>query len=148
MSPLEIRPIAPAEVPAAVELLAFLNPDKPPELVRSRLDAILRDHPHYLPIGAFIDGDMKGFVGAWIATRIWSGRYLEVDNFVVHPDQRGAGIGTRLMAHLEDLARANDCEIVALDTYVTLHDAHRLYHRLGYSVLGYHFVKKLGPSEA
>lgn len=148
MSALEIRPITPEEVPAAVALLTILNPDKTPELIGSRLEAILRDHPHYLPIGAFIEGDMKGFVGAWIATRIWCGRYLEVDNFVVHPDARGGGIGTRLMARLEDLARENDCDVVALDTYVTLHDAHRLYHRLGYSVLGYHFVKTLKSPKA
>lgn len=145
MNSVEIRPILESERPAAIELLLLLNPDTAPELVGERFERILAEHPHYLPVGAFEDGRMTGFIGAWFGTRVWCGRYLEADNFIVRPDRRGSGLGSRMMAYLEDLARERGCEVVALDTYTSLHSAHRLYHRLGYSILGYHFIKQLEP---
>lgn len=146
MSEPAIRTIAPEEHHAASRLLEHLNPDKDFALIAARLQRILADHPHYTPVGAFMDGQMVGFVGVWVATRIWCGRYLEADNFIVHPDHRSGGIGTKLMAHLETMARESGCEVIALDTYTSLHAAHRLYHRLGYEIVGFHFIKSLKPA--
>jgi len=143
MNPPELRPVRPDEHPAVFELLADYYSDLEPATIRQRFERILADHPHYQAWGAFLDQRLIGLAGVWIGTKLWCGRYLEVDNFVVHPDHRGQGVGSRLMGRLEELAREADCDMVALDTYTSLHDAHRLYHRLGYAILGYHFVKKL-----
>jgi predicted GNAT family acetyltransferase len=32
-----------------------------------------------------------------------------------------------------------------LDSYTSNHASHRLYHRLGYEIRGFHFIKPLAP---
>ena len=125
-------------------LLHALNPDTPPAVVEQRLAAILTEHPHYHLIGAFAGDHLAGVAGAWIATKIWCGRYLEIDNLVVDPAQRSTGVGSRLIRHLEETGRARDCKLLVLDSYVSNHPSHRLYHRLGFEIWGFHFVKPIG----
>ncbi len=147
MSDIEVRSINPAEHPAATGLLAHLNPDCPTPVLLERFRRIIREHPHYDPIGAFRAGRMVGFAGAWVATKIWCGRYLEVDNLVVHPDERSSGVGTALIEHLEAVARERECNLVVLDAYTHNHSSHRLYHRLGFEIWGFHFVRQIGSLE-
>lgn len=139
----EIRILSPGDLPAAVGLLADLNPGVPEETVRRRFETILSDHPHYLAYGAFAGGLLIGLAGAWVATKVWCGRYLEVDNLVIAPENRSSGIGTLLLNALEARAVELDCNILVLDSYVSNSASHRLYHRLGYEIRGFHFVKEL-----
>ncbi|MES2439978.1 MAG: GNAT family N-acetyltransferase [Verrucomicrobiota bacterium] len=144
MASISIRPLESADLPAAASLLVTLNPETPEQVIHERLDAILTEHPHYELFGAFAGETLAGVAGAWIATKIWCGRYLEVDNLVVDENHRSSGIGSLLMTHLEDLARERDCRILALDSYVSNPASHRLYHRLGFEIWGFHFVKPIG----
>jgi ribosomal protein S18 acetylase RimI-like enzyme len=141
---IEIRPLKPAAIPDAVRLLGMLNPDTPSNVLEQRLREILENHPHYHTACAYRGSLMAGFAGAWIATKIWCGRYLEIDNLVVDPDVRSAGIGTALIRHFECVAATHDCKVLALDSYVSNHASHRLYHRLGFEIWGFHFIKPLG----
>ena len=50
----------------------------------------------------------------------------------VAPDWRGAGLGARLLRHLEDVARGRGQAVVRLDTNGTLDDAIAIYERAGY----------------
>jgi len=140
-----VRELVPGDHLAATGLLTHLNPDCPTPVLIERFHEILRQHPHYLALGGFLDGRLVAFAGVWIATKIWCGRYLEVDNFVVHPEHRSAGHGTRLMRHLEQVARERECNLLVLDSYTSNHSSHRLYHRLGYEIWGFHFVKQIAP---
>ena len=139
-----LRPLVSADLTAAAELLVLLNPDTPTTVVSGRLHTLLGDHSHYELIGAFVAEKLVGVAGAWIATKIWCGRYLEIDNLVVHPAQRSAGIGARLILHLENVAKDRGCQVVVLDSYTSNHPSHRLYHRLGFEIWGFHFVKPVG----
>lgn len=139
-----IRPLEPADLDEAVRLLGVLNPDAAPGVLRGRLEEILREHPNYRLAGAFVDGRLAGVGGAWIATRIWCGRYLEIDNLVVDPDLRSSGVGTRLIGHFEAVARGLDCRVITMDAYTFNHGSHRLYHRLGFEIWGFHFIKPIG----
>jgi ribosomal protein S18 acetylase RimI-like enzyme len=140
----DIRPLTNADFAEAARLLGTLNPDTPLPLVRERLDTMLADHPHYQIVGAFIGNRLVGVCGAWIATKIWCGRYLEIDNLVVDPELRSGGVGTRLIRHLEAIGRERDCKLLVLDSYTANHPSHRLYHRLGFEIWGFHFVKPIG----
>lgn len=144
MNPVTIRPLEPSDLAEATRLLGILNPDTPPALVRVRLETILADHPHYQLIGAFTGDALVAVCSAWTATKIWCGRYLEIDNLVVDPTLRSSGVGTLLIQHLETIARERDCKILVLDSYTSNHPSHRLYHRLGFEIWGYHFVKPIG----
>lgn len=143
MDSILLRPLAGADLPSAVALLSFLNPSAAADTLRHRLEKILEEHAHYRLVGAFSGETMVGVCGAWIATKIWCGKYLEVDNLVVHPDVRSGKIGTRLVEHLETIAREEECEFLILDSYTSNHPSHRLYHRLGFEIWGFHFVKPL-----
>jgi ribosomal protein S18 acetylase RimI-like enzyme len=144
MKPVTIRPLDASDLAGAVRLLGTLNPDTPLSLVRGRLDAILADHPHYHLAGAFAGESLVGVCSAWIATKIWCGRYLEIDNLVVDPALRSSGVGTRMIQHLEAIGRERDCKILVLDSYTSNHPSHRLYHRLGFEIWGFHFIKPIG----
>jgi len=139
-----IRALKESDLAEAARLLGFLNPDTPLSLVRERLETMLHDYPHYQIVGAFDDLRLAGVCGAWIATKIWCGRYLEIDNLVVDPDARSGGVGTLLIQHLEEIGREQDCKILVLDSYTSNHPSHRLYHRLGFEIWGFHFIKSIG----
>src|SRR6478736_3183452 len=99
MAEITIRPLVATELAAASVLLACLNPGTPAAVITDRLETVLAEHPHYQLIGAFDGATLVGVAGAWIATKIWCGRYLEIDNLVVDPGQRSAGVGSRLIHH-------------------------------------------------
>ena len=139
-----IRPLTSSDLSDAATLLTQLNPETPASLIATRLEHILTEHSHYHLFGAFAGGKLAGVAGAWIATKIWCGRYLEIDNLIVDPTQRSAGIGGQLIRHLESLARDQECNIVVLDSYTANHPSHRLYHRLGFEIWGFHFIKPIG----
>lgn len=141
--PVEIRKLTVADLSAAVPLLLTLNPETSHEIMQVRLEAILRDHPHYRLIGAFSGDELAGVCGAWLATKIWCGLYLEIDNLVVDEKFRSHGIGSLLIQNLETHAKDAGCKILVLDSYTGNHASHRLYHRLGFEIWGFHFVKPL-----
>lgn len=148
METIRIEPLPATQLPAAAALLALLNPETPTEIIVERLHALLTDHAHYQLFGAFAGETLVGVAGAWIATKIWCGRYLEIDNLVVATEQRSAGVGSLLIRHLEALARKRACNIVVLDSYTANHPSHRLYHRLGFEIWGFHFAKPVGDWKA
>jgi GNAT superfamily N-acetyltransferase len=148
MQILAIRPLAASDLIAAADLLTQLNPETPAALIATRLETILAEHSHYQLFGAFDATTLVGVAGAWIGTKIWCGRYLEIDNLVVDPERRSAGIGGQLIRHLESLAHGRDCKVVVLDSYTANHPSHRLYHRLGFEIWGFHFIKPIGDWKA
>lgn len=143
MNDITVRPLEKGELVDATRLLGFLNPDCSREVLVERFETIVAEHPHFHPVGVFSDGQMLAFAGAWIATKVWCGRYLEIDNIVVHPDHRSRGLGTKLINYFERLADKRGCNIVVLDSYTSNHPSHRLYHRLGFEIWGFHFVKQI-----
>jgi len=56
----------------------------------------------------------------------------EVKRMWVDPTRRGAGLGARLLRHLEEVAAAAGHDVVRLDTNGVLTEAIALYERAGY----------------
>jgi GNAT superfamily N-acetyltransferase len=81
--------------------------------------------------------------GFWINTKLYSGKYLEMDNVVVMPDYRSKGIGKLLSDWCEAKAKENNCKVLMLDAYLENEKAHRFYEREGFFKRGYHFLKYL-----
>ncbi|MGP3924360.1 GNAT family N-acetyltransferase [Streptomyces sp. 8N616] len=59
----------------------------------------------------------------------------------VHADERGNGLGTRLIEWAVEESRRQDCQLVQLTSDATRGDAHRFYERLGFT--GSHIGFKL-----
>ncbi|WP_017624556.1 GNAT family N-acetyltransferase [Nocardiopsis chromatogenes] len=64
----------------------------------------------------------------------------------VRTDERGKGIGARMMEWAESQARERGCPLVQLTSARTREDAHRFYERLGYEPTHVGFKKPLPPS--
>ncbi len=58
--------------------------------------------------------------------------YLQA--IAVNPDCRGTGVGSRLIGHVEDLARASGARHLCLDVSTRNPGARRLYERMGMAV--------------
>ena len=59
----------------------------------------------------------------------------EIKRMWVHPDWRGAGLGSRMLRHLEGLARERGCTRLVLDTNRVLAEAIAMYERAGYDAI-------------
>ncbi|MES2544450.1 MAG: GNAT family N-acetyltransferase [Bacteroidota bacterium] len=100
--------------------------------------------PHnYTQIAVFENEKCIGITGCWFSTKLWSGKYLEMDNFVVHSDYRSKGIGKMLTDYVEQKAIDLGCTNIVLDAYTSNFAAHRFYYNQGYEPKGFHFVKIL-----
>lgn len=85
-----------------------------------------------------------GMVAYWIIPRLWvNGNTLDLDNFVITPEYRSAGIGSEVLASVEQLARQEGCRLVVLDAYVSNHKAAKFYTRHNYIQKGFHYVKEV-----
>ena len=107
----------------------------------SELDLML---PHnYGQVGVF-EGDIcLGLSGFWIGTKLWCGKYLELDNIVVSKTQRSQGIGKLMFDFLHKKALENDCTMLSLDSYTTNFNAHKFFYKEGFAPKGFHFINIL-----
>jgi ribosomal protein S18 acetylase RimI-like enzyme len=77
----------------------------------------------------------------WSGTKLWSGKYLEIDNFIVHPEHRKKGIGKMLTDYVTKNQRTrlyHDC----FRRFWKLYCA-SFYYNQGYVPKGFHFLKIL-----
>jgi len=107
----------------------------------SELDLML---PHnYGQVGVF-EGDIcLGLSGFWIGTKLWCGKYLELDNIVVSKTQRSQGIGKLMFDFLHKKALENECSMLSLDSYTTNFNAHKFFYKEGFAPKGFHFINIL-----
>ncbi len=84
-----------------------------------------------LASGGESDGERVGCGG--VQTIVADIAYGEIKRMWVHPDWRGAGLGSRLLRHLESLAAGLGHRTVRLDTNDTLVEAVAMYRRAGYT---------------
>ncbi len=124
-----------------LELIRQLSP----QLEAAGYRAMLADMiPHnYFQVGAYADGECIAVSGYWIATKLYSGKYLEIDNFVVDKAFRGKAVGKQLLDWMLQEARDNNCNMAMLDAYVENFKAHHFYYREGFIARGFHYLKQL-----
>lgn len=116
-----------------------------PGVTAERYDFLLDDMlAHgYRMAAVFEEADCVGISGIWVATKIYSGRYLEMDNVVVAETHRSKGIGQLLTDFVISFAQSEGCKTIMLDAYLENEKAHVFYERAGFLKRGYHFIKKL-----
>jgi GNAT superfamily N-acetyltransferase len=83
-------------------------------------------------------------VALWrVVENTYEGRRLYVDDLVTDAHRRSRGAGRFLLAWLEEKARGLGCGVLALDSGVQRHEAHRFYFREGMLISSYCFRKAL-----
>ena len=122
-----------------IELMRFLYPTFTVE----KYDAYLTEMiPHnYKQIAVFEQDVCVGISGLWSGTKLWSGKYMEIDNFIVHPDHRKKGVGKMMTDYVDAKAKETGCTMIVLDAFTENFTAHRFYYNQGYVPKGFHFLK-------
>lgn len=129
------------EMLSQIETIKFLYPN----MTIERYEGFLSDMipKNYKQVAVFNEDKCIGLTGFWFGTKLWTGKYLEIDNFVVHPDYRKNGIGKLLTDFINEKAKELNCTCVVLDAFTGNFDAHRFYYNQGYVPRGFHFIKTI-----
>lgn len=91
-------------------------------------------------------GVIRALAGIRVSTNLYYGRHVWVDELVTAPETRSLGHGRTLLAHVQDLAVAEGCEVVGLSSGMRRVDAHRFYEdRMGYVRASYVFTRQVAP---
>ncbi|MBC7383648.1 MAG: GNAT family N-acetyltransferase [Bacteroidia bacterium] len=98
---------------------------------------------NYHMLCVFDEHKCVGVSGYRIATKIYCGKYLELDNVVVEEAYRNTGIGKIMCDKLNAIAIKHACKVLMLDAYLSNLPAHLFYEREGFEKKGYHFLKRL-----
>ena len=126
---------------AQIEVMQFLYPNLTTEKYKDYLQEMI---PHnYIQIAVFENENCIAITGCWSATKLWTGKYLEIDNFIVNPDHRTKGVGKLLTDYIRQKAIDKGCNAIVLDAFTQNFKAHRFYYNQGFSPKGFHFVKIL-----
>ena len=100
-------------------------------------DAGLRYH------GAVVDSRCVGVAGWRMLTNTAFGRCAYIEDLVVDPVSRSAGVGRALLAFVTDEAVARGAAALRLDSAVHRAEAHRFYFRERMHVAAFHFLRRL-----
>ncbi|MFI1729184.1 GNAT family N-acetyltransferase [Streptomyces acidicola] len=139
MGDLEIRPAVTDDVPTIVAMLADdplgAQRESPDDLTPylAALERISGDPNQHLVV-AVREGRVVGTLQLTIIpglSRKGATRSV-IEGVRIHADERGSGLGTRLIQWAIDTSRRQDCQLVQLTSDATRTDAHRFYERLGF----------------
>jgi ribosomal protein S18 acetylase RimI-like enzyme len=129
------------EMLAQIETMQHLYPKLTVEKYQSYLQEMI---PHnYKQVAVFEGKNCVGLSGFWTATKLWCGKYIELDNFIVDPKHRSKGIGKLITDYIDKKAEEMGCTNIVLDAFTTNFAAHRFYYNQGFGPKGFHFVKIL-----
>ncbi|RPD39411.1 GNAT family N-acetyltransferase [Chitinophaga barathri] len=129
------------EMKAQYFLLQQLNPKLQQNDYETMLPDMIRNG--YRQVVVLENGAVTGMSGFWINTKLYCGKYIEMDNVVTDAAHRNKGIGKILCDWITQKGRAEGCKHILLDAYVINRDAHRFYFREGFFIEGFHMNKKI-----
>lgn len=129
------------EMLSQIETIKFLYPN----MTIERYEGFLSDMipKNYKQVAVFNEDQCIGLTGFWFGTKLWTGKYLEIDNFIVHPDYRKNGIGKLLTDFIDEKAKELNCTCIVLDAFTGNFEAHKFYYNQGYVPRGFHFIKTI-----
>lgn len=126
---------------AHLDIIKQLYPDFTMEKYGTLLDDMLR--ANYQQIIVMENNQTIALTGVWIGTKLWSGKYIEIDSFVVHEAFRGQKIGDILIAEVHKIAKEVEANQIVLDAFTNNFAAGKFYINHGFQPKGFHFVKIL-----
>jgi len=83
-------------------------------------------------------------VVACIAIVAATERQAQLRWFLVHPEARGSGLGTRLLSEALEFSQQQEYDSIMLWTVSACTDAARLYRKVGFSIVEQHAARQWG----
>ena len=130
-----------AEMLTHLDIVKQLYPDFTVEKYGTLLDEMLK--ANYQQVIVTKNNKTIALTGVWIGTKLWSGKYIEIDSFVVDEDFRGQKIGDILIKEVHKIAEKEAANQIVLDAFTTNFTAGKFYINHGFQPKGFHFVKIL-----
>jgi len=129
------------EMLAQLHVLNEMYPSLTLEEYSAELDVML---PHrYGQVAVFDGNHCVGLTGYWLGSKLWCGKYLELDNVVVCAKHRSKGIGKLLFDFMLQKAKDENVTMLSLDSYTSNFKAHKFFYNEGYAPRGFHFINIL-----
>jgi ribosomal protein S18 acetylase RimI-like enzyme len=129
------------EMLAHLDIVKQLYPEFTVEKYGTLLDEMLK--ANYQQVIVTKNNKTIALTGVWIGTKLWSGKYIEIDSFVVDEDFRGQKIGDILIKEVHKIAEKEGANQIVLDAFTTNFTAGKFYINHGFQPKGFHFVKIL-----
>jgi len=90
----------------------------------------------------FENREIVSYAGIAILTNLYYGKHVWVYDLVTDEAKRGKGYGKLLLSYIENYAKANSLNCVALSSGLPKEDAHRFYENaMNYDKVSYVFKK-------
>jgi len=114
----------------------------------SKMDMMNKDEA-YKTFVAIYENEMIGFISTiTILAFEWPLGYLRIDGFAVKSSYQSKGIGTRLLAYVEEYAKEKGISVSSLNCNLERKDSHAFYESKGYKKHAYFYVKRLEEVKA
>jgi GNAT superfamily N-acetyltransferase len=97
----------------------------------------------YRCIGAYKGDELIGVSGFWVMSQFYCRKSMRIDNFIVDKENRGKGIGKLMLNWIQAEGKKLGCTQTVLDSLTGNVQSHRFYFREGFSIIGFHFAKKM-----
>ena len=116
--------------------------------IREKIEALKR-HPDEELAVAVENGEVVGVISLhFIPQLAVPGDFARISYLCIDESVRSRGVGSRLEAWCERLARVRGCDRIELHCHSRREEAHRFYYRQGYEESPKYLMKKIGRSEA
>lgn len=138
-----IREVREEDIAAIASLITVLGYQTTAEEMRNRMQRIVGD-PQYLTLVATDGTRVVGVLGlAFGLYYEYSGSYARIVALSVTPDMQGKGIGSKLVAAAEEIARSRGAITCIVNSGLHREQTHKFYESLGFSWRSKAFYKPI-----
>ena len=114
MKNIKFKRLSKKDTKAICELTQLLNPDKTKKILAKRQEQMFKLNSYYC-FGFYFNDELVGVSSVWEMVKLYSGRQIEIDNLIIHPEFQSKGIGTKFIKHIEAWAKKRKCKTIELN---------------------------------
>lgn len=141
---MKIRDIEEKDYKDFFEIVAQFNEGIKYEEFLERLE-IMKGNGYKVVAGFDEMQEMVAVSGMWENARFWCGKYLEIDNFLVHEKKRCGGVGKIMLRFIIEHAKKQGVNCIILNAYNENVGAAKFYKKNGFEDIGNFFKLEIAP---